>query len=228
VLAAAAAVWRRPIVALYLFIAGLALHNSSWRCSRRRPRRCRARRRSGMEGDCAGRRRRASGHGCDRERRLPFRPRTVDRLALAFAAVVCLYAVIPNVRFDGDAGAEAILTPSPRARAGRRLLWPLARRDGTSCADRLRCPAAGALAVCGLVDLTVDVEVARSGASSTYRDELGFDYHGPGGLPDNWAFNTEDGLFGARRQLRQPAGVGVRLRRRPVAGRRRGSRSATA
>jgi hypothetical protein len=28
-----------------------------------------------------------------------------------------------------------------------------------------------------------------------FRRELGFDYHGPGGLPDNFAFNTNEGLF---------------------------------
>ncbi len=57
--------------------------------------------------------------------------------------------------------------------------------------------AGAALAVGGLVDLyAVDVESWRgSGAVGYFRYELGFDYHGPGGLPDNWAFNTEDGLF---------------------------------
>ena len=57
--------------------------------------------------------------------------------------------------------------------------------------------AGAALAVGGLVDLyAVDVEWWHgSGAVGYFRYELGFDYHGPGGLPDNWAFNTEDGLF---------------------------------
>ncbi len=44
-----------------------------------------------------------------RERRLPFRPRVVDWLALAFAVVVCLYALIPQDVLDGQAGAKAIL-----------------------------------------------------------------------------------------------------------------------
>ena len=34
---------------------------------------------------------------------------TVDWLALAFAAVVCLYAVIPQDVLDGEAGARAVL-----------------------------------------------------------------------------------------------------------------------
>ena len=49
----------------------------------------------------------------------------------------------------------------------------------------------------GSIDLyAVDVEWWRgSGAVGYFRHELGFDYHGPGGLPDNWAFNTADGLY---------------------------------
>jgi O-antigen ligase len=34
-----------------------------------------------------------------------------------------------------------------------------------------------------------------SGAVGWYRDQLGFEYHGPGGLPENFAFNSDDGVF---------------------------------
>src|SRR5947208_16312256 len=90
-------VWRRPILALYLWIVGLAAHNAVM---------------AALYG--------AGIHGSTltaiqawkeillavafarvafdavRRRRLPFRPGVVDALALAFAAVVCLYAVIPQ------------------------------------------------------------------------------------------------------------------------------------
>ena len=75
-----------------------------------------------------------------RARRLPFRPQLVDWLALAYAAVVLLYAVIPQSALDGHAGARAIayglrhdlvlvggVLPRPLA-AARRAARPLAGR----------------------------------------------------------------------------------------------------
>ena len=44
-----------------------------------------------------------------RVRRLPFAPMVVDWLALAFAAIVCLYALIPQDLLDGEAGGKAVL-----------------------------------------------------------------------------------------------------------------------
>ena len=41
--------------------------------------------------------------------RLPFRPSAVDALALAYAAIVVLYALIPQSALGGHAGARAIL-----------------------------------------------------------------------------------------------------------------------
>jgi hypothetical protein len=35
----------------------------------------------------------------------------------------------------------------------------------------------------------------HSGAVGYFHRELGYDYHGPSGLPENFAFNTSDGLF---------------------------------
>lgn len=53
------------------------------------------------------------------------------------------------------------------------------------------------VAVVGLVDVyAVSVETWRdSGAVGYFRDQLGFESHGPGGLPDNFAFNSDDGVF---------------------------------
>ena len=200
--AAAVAVWRRPIVALYVFIVGLALHNLVLALLYDAGLR-------GWEIDVVQAWKEVLlavavarvATDAIRARRLPFRPRTVDWLALAFAAVVCLYAVIPQDVLDGAAGAKAILyglrhglAPVVAYFLGRSLVVDRVelRRIGWTLLG-----AGAALAVGGLVDLyAVDVESWRgSGAVGYFRYELGFDYHGPGGLPDNWAFNTEDGLF---------------------------------
>src|SRR5439155_8580988 len=57
--------------------------------------------------------------------------------------------------------------------------------------------AAAAVAAFGLIEeYTVPVEWWRhSGAVGYFGKQLGFDYHGPGGLPENFAFNTTDGVF---------------------------------
>src|SRR5204863_893525 len=43
-----------------------------------------------------------------RDRRLPFRPNWVDALALAYGAIVVLYALIPQSALGGHAGARAV------------------------------------------------------------------------------------------------------------------------
>ncbi len=135
---AAVAVWRRPIVALYVFIVGLALHNLVLAllydagAARRGDRR-----RAGVEGGAARRGRRARGVRRDPRAPAALPPAVVDWLALAFAAVVCLYALIPQDVLDGEAGAQGHpLRPPPRARPGRRVLpRPLADpRPRSSCA----------------------------------------------------------------------------------------------
>lgn len=199
---AAVAVWRRPIVALYVFIVGLALHNlvlallydaglRGWEIDVLQ---------AWKEALLAVAVARVATDAI-RARALPFRPRLVDWLALSFAAIVCVYALIPQDVLDGDAGTKAILyglrhglVPVVAYFLGRSLVVSREelRRIGWTLLG-----AGAALAVGGLVDLyAVDVEWWRgSGAVGYFRYELGFDYHGPGGLPDNWAFNTEDGLY---------------------------------
>jgi hypothetical protein len=53
------------------------------------------------------------------------------------------------------------------------------------------------VAAFGLIEeYTVPVEWWRhSGAVGYFRDQLGLVYHGPAGLPENFAFNTSSGLF---------------------------------
>jgi len=201
-LLAAAAVWRRPLVALYLFIVGLALHNLA----------------GALLFDAGVR-----GVPLDvvlawketlltvalgrvildavRARRLPFRAGLVDALALGFATLALLYALVPQRLLDGDAGPRAVLY-------GLRHAWlPVAayflgRALALSGRDLRRLGwtvlgTAAAVAAIGLVDLySVSVEWWRgSGAVGYFRDQLGFDYHGPANLPDNWAFNSDEGLF---------------------------------
>jgi O-Antigen ligase len=197
--ATAVIVFRRPIVALYVFVLGLPLHNIVM---------------SLLYGGGI------RGHALDaiqawkeivlaaalasvavaalRARRLPFRPMPVDWLALAYAAVVVLYAVIPQSALDGHAGTRAVAY-------GLRhdLVLVAAYFLGRSVpldVPRVRwlvAGAAAAVAAWGLVEVySVPIEWWRhSGAVGYFHRELGYDYHGPGGLPENFAFNTSDGLF---------------------------------
>jgi len=197
--AAVAAVLRRPVIALYLFVLGLPLHNIVM---------------SLLYGGGV------RGHALDaiqawKEillgaallavasnslllRRAPFRPRPLDAIVLAYAAVVCLYALIPQSALDGDAGARAILyglrhdlVPVAAYFLGRAVV-PEIRRVGT-----VIVAAAAAVAAWGLVEVyAVPIEWWRhSGAVGYFHRELGYDYHGPAGLPENFAFNSSDGLF---------------------------------
>ena len=199
---AALLVWRRPLAALYLFVAGLAAHNlvmallygagvrgnaletiQAWK--------------EALLAVALAR----VGWDAVRARRVPFRPGTVDALALAFGSVVVLYALIPQSALGGHAGPKAILyglrhglvpvaayflgrAVAPTSRQLRAFGWTLVG-------------AAAAVAAFGLIEeYTVPVEWWRhSGAVGYFRDQLGFDYHGPGGLPDNFAFNSSEGLF---------------------------------
>jgi len=199
---AAVTVWRRPFVALYLFIVGLAAHNlvmallwgagvrgdsleaiAAWK-----------------EGLLAVAIARVATDAV-RARRLAFRPGLVDALAAAFGSIVVLYALLPQSRLGGQAGADAVLhalrhalVPVAAYFVGRSVV--VTRHDLRRLAWTL-LGAGSALAAFGLIEeYTVPVEWWRhSGAVGYFRDQLGFDYHGPAGLPENFAFNTTDGLF---------------------------------
>src|SRR5436309_5977405 len=95
--AAAVAVWRRPIVALYAFLVGLAAHNIVlallWGAGvRGAPNEAIAAWKEGLLAVAVAR----ICWDAGRARRLPFRPGPVDALALAFAALVLLYAILPQ------------------------------------------------------------------------------------------------------------------------------------
>jgi hypothetical protein len=193
------AVWRRPIIALFVFILALPLHNivmsllfgggvrggaldaiQAWK--------------EIVLAAALG----SVAWSAVRARRLPFTPKLVDWLALAYAAVVVLYALIPQGALDGHAGTKAI------AYAVRHdLVLVAAYFLGRSTALDVRrmrwvlAGAAAAVAVWGLIEVyAVPIEWWRhSGAVGYFHHELGYDYHGPAGLPENFAFNASDGLF---------------------------------
>jgi hypothetical protein len=197
--AAVPAVLRRPAVALYLLVLGLPLHNVVMSLLYG----------GGVRGGAldaiqawkeillAAALASAASNSLLRGR-LPFRPGWVDGLALAFAALVVLYALIPQGALGGHAGAKAVayglrhdLVPVAAYLLGRSVPLDVRRLRWTVAA------AAAAVAAWGLIEVyAVPIEWWRhSGAVGYFHRELGYDYHGPAGLPENFAFNTSDGLF---------------------------------
>ena len=194
---AAVAVWSRPALALYAFVVGLAVHNGAMAALYA----------AGVRGstltaiaawkeillavalarvilDAA------------RVRRLPFRPAVVDWLALVYAAVVVVYALVPQSALDGTAGRHAIglaakhdLVPVGAFFLGRSLR--LGREELRRLAWVLLGTAAFVAAL-GLVDVyTVSIGWWRTnGVVDYFHKQLGYDYHGTGGLPENFIFNT--------------------------------------
>jgi hypothetical protein len=192
---AAVLVWRRPVVALYVFIVGLALHNAAM---------------DALYG--AG----IHGHSLTaiqawkdvlllvglarvaveaaRARRLPFRPRAPDALALAFAGIVVLYALIPRSALDGHATHKAIayalrhdLTGVGAYFLGRAVLPRL--KD----VRWLILGVAAAVAAWGLIDIyAIHLDWWRhNGTVGYFRDQLDLRYGaGLSHLPDNFVYNN--------------------------------------
>jgi hypothetical protein len=188
------AIWRRPELALLVFVVGLAFHNAAM---------------DALYG--AG----VRGHALTaiqawkdiflavafarvardavRARRLPFRFALPDWLALAFAALVVLYAVIPQGWLDGNATTKGIayalrhdLTGVAAYFLGRAVVpdW-----------RRVRWAAlvvAGVVAAWGLIDVyAISLDWWRhNGTVGYFRDQL--DYHytpALSGLPENFIYN---------------------------------------
>ena len=121
-----------------------------------------------------------------------------DRLALAYAAFVLLYWLLPQSWLEGAAthrgqlfAARHDLIPVAAYFLGRLLvLTPQSWR-------RLSLALVGvavALSVWGLIDVyLVPLQWWRdSGVPGWFGDQLGLDYKGLSGLPENWIFNTGD------------------------------------
>jgi hypothetical protein len=121
---------------------------------------------------------------------------TVDVLAAAYTIAVLVYAVVPQDWLDGEATARGELLalrhhllPVGGYVLGR-LLGTL-RRETSWLGVALVLTAAG-VAFLGLLDLAfVSLQAWRdSGVPSWYGEQLGLDYRGLSGLPENWVYNT--------------------------------------
>jgi hypothetical protein len=194
---AAAAVWRRPVVVLFLFVAGLAVHNAVMAALYG----------AGVRGSTL------TAVTAWKEillvvalarvawdawqaRTLPFAWRAVDWLALAFAALCVAYALVPQSSLGGHAGHRAValglrhdVVPVGAYFLGRSLR--LSRRDWGALAWTLLA-VAGAVAAWGLIDAyAIPISWWRSSAVVPYfHEHLGYDYHGTGGLPENFIYNV--------------------------------------
>jgi len=130
-------------------------------------------------------------------RRLPA-VRAADVLAATYAIVILVYWLIPQGWLDGDATTRGELL------ALRHHLFPVAaytlgRLVSVAWSERGRVGglialAAVVVAVVGLVDLAfISLQAWReSGVPGWYREQLGLDYEGLSGLPENWVYNTGD------------------------------------
>lgn len=205
--AAALLVWRRPVLALYLFVVGLAAHNAAMAALYG----------AGVRGSTltviaawkeilllvALVR---VGLDAVRERRLPLRPGAADAFALAFGALAVVYALIPQSALGGAADHHAValalrhdLVPVGAYFLGRSLL--LGADDLQGLAWTL-LGTAGAVAAIGLVDAyAVPIGWWRTnGVVDYFHQHLGYDYHGTGtrlepdgsvyGLPENFIYNV--------------------------------------
>ena len=130
-------------------------------------------------------------------RRLPA-VRAADVLAATYAIVIVVYWLLPQGWLDGEATTRGELL------ALRHHLFPVAayalgRLAAVAWTERSRIGslvalAAVVVAVAGLVDLTlISLQAWReSGVPGWYREQLGLDYEGLSGLPENWVYNTGD------------------------------------
>jgi hypothetical protein len=194
---AAALVWRRPVAALYLWIVGLAVHNAVMAALYG----------AGIRGSAltaiqawkeillAVAFARVVVDAV-RARGLPYRPGWVDALAVAFGGLVCLYAVLPQSALDGSADRHAIglalkhdLVPVAAFLLGRCLV--AGRRELVRLCWTVLGVAAGVAVVGLLDDYVISIGWWRNSAAVDYfHKQLGYDYNGTGGLPENFIYNT--------------------------------------
>jgi hypothetical protein len=194
---AAAAVWRRPVAALYLFVVGLALHNAAMAALYA----------AGVRGSTltaiaawkeivlAVALARVMRDAL-RDRTLPFRPGVADWLALAYGVLVVVYAFVPQSALGGGATRHTV------ALAAKHDLVPvgafLLGRSVRIGRDELRRLAwtllgtAAFVAALGIVDVyAVPIGWWRTnGVVDYFSKQLGYHYNGTGRLPENFIYNT--------------------------------------
>ncbi len=201
-------VWRRPVFALYGWIVGLAAHNAVMAALYG----------AGVRGGALtaiqawkeillGVALARVALEALRARRLAFRVHPADVVAVAFAAVVCVYALLPQDWLGGTADRSAIglalkhdLVPVGAYFLGRSLIL---RREELVRLVWTIVGAAAAVAVLGLLDdFFIPISWWRDSAVVDYfHKHLGYDYHGTGGLPENFVFNNGGDAHGFYRRL---------------------------
>jgi hypothetical protein len=133
-----------------------------------------------------------------RQRGLPFKATAADWLALAFGAFVVLYTLLPQDWLGGEAsgrgillGARHHLTPVAAYFLGRSLHFG---SDELRRIGFLLLGAAAAVAAWGLIDVyAISLDTWRnSGVPGWYREQLGLEYRGLSGLPENFVYNPGD------------------------------------
>jgi hypothetical protein len=194
---AAFLVWRRPVAALYAWIIGLAAHNAVMAALYG----------AGVRGGALtalqawkeillGVALARVSVDALRARRLAFHIHVVDVLALAFALLVCVYALLPQSWLGGAADRSAIglalkhdLVPVGAYFLGRSLLL---RREQLVPLAWTLVGVAGTVAAIGLLDdFLVPISWWRNSAVVDYfHKQLGYHYNGTGGLPENFIYNT--------------------------------------
>jgi hypothetical protein len=123
--------------------------------------------------------------------------RAADVLAVCYALVIVVYWVLPQSWLDGEATTRGELLalrhhlfPVAGYALGRLVAaaWPARERFGRLVA---------------LVDLVfIPLQSWRdSGVPGWYREQLGLDYEGLSGLPENWVYNTGDEESPLRRMV---------------------------
>jgi hypothetical protein len=121
-----------------------------------------------------------------------------DVLAATYAAIVLVYAAIPQGVLGGEATTRGELFALrhhllPVAAYGLgRLVW-ITWQDRRQLGGLIAL-SAFLVAMVGLLDLAfVSLQAWRdSGVPGWYREQLGLDYRGLSGLPENWVYNTGD------------------------------------
>ena len=121
-----------------------------------------------------------------------------DLLALVYAALVVVYALVPQDWLDGGATDRGVLLALRHhllpvgAYVVARLLATLVRRPPRL--GPVIVFTAALVAVVGILDiLVVSLQAWRdSGVPGWYREQLSLDYEGLSGLPENWVYNTGD------------------------------------
>jgi hypothetical protein len=201
-------VWRRPISALYAWLVGLAVHNAVMAALYG------AGARGGALTALQAWKEILLAVGLAsvslaalRARRLAFRINAGDVLALLFAVAVCVYALLPQSWLDGSADHGAIglalkhdLIPVGAYFLGRSCI--VRREELVPLLWTLVCGAAAVAALGLLDDFLLPASWWRDSAVVDYfHKQLGYHYHGTGGLPENFVFNNGGDTAGFYRRL---------------------------